>query len=140
MKSSELKVLIREIVREEVKMELRKYLKEYKTKKVKESIVTRRKPKKIVKRNYTKDTMLNNILNETANTDDWETLGGGTFNTDNMNDIISKNYNMGGGQLSDNQMISSMGVDPNTVPDHVTDAITKDYSGLMKTMNKKKGK
>ena len=89
MKSSELKVLIREIVREEVKMELRKYLKEYKTKKVKESIDTRRKPKKIVKRNYTKDTMLNNILNETANSDDWETLGGGTFNTDNMNESFS---------------------------------------------------
>ena len=47
MKSSELKVLIREIVREEVKMELRKYLKEYKTKKVKESIGIKRKPKKI---------------------------------------------------------------------------------------------
>ena len=84
--------------------------------------------------------MLNNILNETANSDDWETLGGGTFNTDNMNDIISKNYNMDGSQLSDSQMISSMGVDPNTVPDHVADAITKDYSGLMKSMNKKKGK
>jgi len=140
MKSSELKVLIREIVREEVKMELRKYLKEYKTKKVKESMGVRRKPKKIVKKHYTKDTMLNNILNETANSDDWETLGGGTFNTSNMNDIISKNYNMDGGQLSDAQMISSMGVDPNTVPNHVTDAITKDYSGLMKTINKKKGK
>ena len=140
MKSSELKVLIREIVREEVKMELRKYLKEYKTKKVRESIGTKRKSKKIVKRHYTKDTTLNNILNETANSDDWETLGGGTFNTGNMNDIISKNYNMNGGQLSDDQVISSMGVDPNTVPDYVTDAITKDYSGLMKTMNKKKGK
>ena len=140
MKSSELKVLIREIVREEVKMELRKYLKEYKTKKVKESIVTRKKPKKIAKRHYTKDAMLNNILNETANSDDWETLGGETFSTNNMNDIIGKNYNMGGGQLSDDQMISSMGVDPNTVPDHVADAITKDYSGIMKTMNKKKGK
>ena len=140
MKSSELKVLIREIVREEVKMELRKYLKEYKTKKVKESIVARKKPKKIVKRRYTKDATLNNILNETANSDDWETLGGETFSTNNMNDIIGKNYNMGGGQLSDDQMISSMGVDPNTVPDHVTDAITKDYSGLMKTMNNKKGK
>ena len=140
MKSSELKVLIREIVREEVKMELRKYLKEYKTKKVKESVNIKRKPKKIVKKHYTKDTILNNILNETANSDDWDTLGGGTFNTSNMNDIISKNYNMDGSQLSDDQMISSMGVDPNTVPDHVTDAITKDYSGLMKTMNKKKGK
>jgi len=139
MKSSELKVFIREIVREEVKMELRKYLKEYKTKKVKESIGIRKKSKKIVKRRYTKDDMLNNILNETANSDDWEALGGGTFNTSNMNDIISKNYNMDGGQLSDDQMISSMGVDPNTVPDHVTNAITKDYSGLMKTMNKKKG-
>jgi hypothetical protein len=140
MKSSELKVLIREIVREEVKMELRKYLKEYKTKKVKESIVARKKPKKIVKRRYTKDATLNNILNETANSDDWETLGGETFSTNNMNDIIGKNYNMGGGQLSDDQMISSMGVDPNTVPDHVTDAITKDYSGIMKSINKKKGK
>jgi len=46
MKSSELKVLIREIVREEVRMELRKYLKEYKTKKVRESIDIKRKPKK----------------------------------------------------------------------------------------------
>ena len=140
MKSSELKVLIREIVREEVKIELRSYLKEYTTKKVKESKPISRKPKRIGKRKYTNNTLVNNILNETANSDDWDTLGGGTFNTSNMNDIISKNYDMGGGQLTADQMISTMGVNPNTVPDHVTNAITKDYSGLMKTINKKNGK
>ena len=140
MKRSELKFLIREIVREEVKIELRSYLKEYKTKKVKESRSIKRKPKQIVKKQYTNNSMLNEILNETANTADWETLGGGKFNTNNINDIIGKNYNMNGGQMSDSQMIGSMGVDPNTVPDHVSDAITKDYSGLMKTINKKKGK
>ena len=136
MKSSELKVLIREIVREEVKMELRSYLKEYKIKKVKASRNIKREPKKIVRKNYSKNVMLNDILNETANSEEWETLGGGTFNTDNMNDIISKNYNINGGKMNDDQMIRSMGTDPNTIPEHVTNAITKDYSGLMKSINK----
>ena len=139
MKSSELKVLIREIVREEVKMELRKYLKEYKSKTVKESRNIKRKPKKTVRKNYSKNSMLNDILNETANSTNWETLGGKTLNTDNMNDIISKNYDTNNSQVTDDQMIRSMGIDPNTVPEHVTNAITKDYSGLMKTINKKKG-
>ena len=40
--------------------------------------------------------------------------------------------------MTGDQMVESMGVSPETVPDHVTDALTKDYSQLMKTMDKKK--
>ena len=74
MKKSEFKTLIREIVREEVKMELRRYLSEFKMKQIKEKTI-KTKPKKIktTKQIYTKNKPLNDILNETAMSDEWKT-------------------------------------------------------------------
>ncbi len=136
MKKIELKTMIREIVREEVRMELRTYLKEFKKKQTK--LVERPTRKKQIKKssqNYTNNPMLNEILNETANADDWKTLGDDTFTTSNMSDILNKSY---GGAMNDDQMITSTGANPETVPDHISNALTKDYSKLMKTIEKKK--
>ena len=38
------------------------------------------------------------------------------------------------------QMVASMGADPDKVSDAIKDAVTRDYSGLMNAINKKKGK
>ena len=79
--------------------------------------------------------MLNNILNETAQSDEWKTLGGKTFNTDDMGSILSKEY----GNQSTENIPASMGIDNSQVPDHITNALTKDYGPLMKAMDKKNG-
>ncbi len=54
----------------------------------------------------------------------------------NLIDLLNKQY--GNGQATGDQTVQSMGVDPERVPDHVTDALTKDYSQLMKAIDKKK--
>jgi hypothetical protein len=136
MKKSELKMIIREIVREEVRMELKTFLKEYKTKTVKKPVRAVKKSQPLVDQKYSNNPTLNSILNETAQTTDWDTLGDDTFTTQNMSSVLNKQY--GNGQMTGDQMVESMGVSPETVPDHVTDALTKDYSQLMKTMDKKK--
>ena len=136
MKKTELKMIIREIVREEVRIELRTFLKEYKTKTIKKPVKSVRKTKPIATQQYSNNPTLNSILNETAQDTDWDTLGGDAFTTQNMSGILNKQY--GNGQGTDGQMVESMGVNPETVPDHVTNALTKDYSQLMKAIDKKK--
>ena len=140
MKKSEFKTLIREIVREEVKMELRRYLSEFKMKQIKEKII-KTKPKKIktTKQRYTKNKPLNDILNETAMSDEWKTLGGETFSTSNMSSILDKQYS-GNSKQSVNDIPVSMGIEKDQIPDHVHNALTKDYRGLMKAIEKKKGR
>jgi|TARA_Y100000310_G_scaffold304448_1_gene343637 DNA-directed RNA polymerase specialized sigma subunit len=140
MKKSEFKTLIREIVREEVKMELRSYLSEFKTKQIKAKTI-KIKPKKIkaTRQRYTKNNSLNDILNETAMSDEWKTLGGETFSTSNMSSILDKQYS-GNSKQNVNDIPASMGIEKGQVPDHVHDALTKDYSGLMKAIDKKKGR
>tara|TARA_Y100000310_G_C20387419_1_gene671117 strand:+ start:79 stop:504 length:426 start_codon:yes stop_codon:yes gene_type:complete len=136
MKKTELKTMIREIVREEVRMELRSYLKEFKKKQTK--LVERPTRKKQIKKQsqkYTNNSVLNKVLNETANSEDWKTLGDEPFTTGNMSDILNKSYD---GRMSDDQMIASTGANPESIPDHVSNALTKDYSELMKTIEKKK--
>ena len=136
MKKTELKMIIREIVREEVRMELKTLLKEYKTKTIKKPVKSVKKSQPRVNQKYSNNSTLNSILNETAQNTDWDTLGGETFTTQNMSGILNKQY--GNGQITDDQMVESMGVSPETVPDHVADALTKDYSQLMKAIDKKK--
>ena len=135
MKKLELKIMIREIVREEVRLELRSYLKEYKQKQVKtvEGQI-RKKSMKRPARRYSKNSVLNEMLNETANKEDWKILGGKTFDTDSMSSILSSKYE----QPSVEMTAASMGLDSTQVPDHVTNALTKDYRGLMKAIDKKK--
>ena len=136
MKKDTLKIIIRKIVREEVAMAIQEVITELKH--PKNTVVKKSQKKKIIKKNdYTNNSVLNEILNETANSDDWKTLNGGAFTTNNMEDVLSKSYNVKNGKLGNDQMISSMGVSPESVPDHVTSALTKHYSKLMKKINNK---
>ena len=95
------------------------------------------KPKKKM---YTKNSILNDVLNETANDDsEWETMGGGTFDSTRMNDVVGKSY---GDMMNDTSqpnpnIAREMGVDPN---DPANSFLTKDYRAVMKAIDKKQGK
>ena len=143
MKKSELRMIIREIVREEVAMSIQKVIKE-----IKEPIQDIGKPlskKKVVKKkHYSKNSVLNDVLNETAMSgkgDEWETLGGSTYTTDRMNEVVGSSYAdmMNGGEKPNaDTVVKSMGGDPSVVGDTLKTALTRDYSDLMKAMDKKK--
>ena len=73
-----------------------------------------------------------------SQTDDYPTLGGGTFDTNRMAEL------MGYGQPEEAKRdmvavdtLKKAGKSVNDVPEAVTNALTRDYSDLMKAMNKK---
>tara|TARA_B100000287_G_C20619280_1_gene775294 strand:+ start:112 stop:525 length:414 start_codon:yes stop_codon:yes gene_type:complete len=137
MKKSELKTIIRTIVREEVAMSIHEVLTELRQP---TQQVSQPKPKRKVveKKQFVKNSVLNDVLNETAQDDEWKTMGGGTYDSSRVNEIIGSAY--GNQKPTGDQMIASMGADPERVPDAIKDAVSRDYSGLMKAIDKKKGK
>ena len=137
MKKSEFKLMVREIVREEVKLELKSILKESKKRKAKPITKTVSQKKRLVKKpsqQYTDNPVLNDILNETANAEEWKTLGGKTFTSGDMGSILAKQYE----NQTPASIPASLGVSNEALPEHLNDALTKDYSGLMKAIDKKK--
>jgi cell division septum initiation protein DivIVA len=145
MKKLEVKTMIRKIVREEVAMAIQEVITELKKPLTEQQNMTSKKKtvqsKKIKKQKHTSKTALNEVLNETADSDEWKTLGDGTYTTDKMSDLLQDSYgdlmNGNGTGTTKNNMVASMGVDPDSVPDHVASALTKDYRGLMKVIDKK---
>ena len=82
------------------------------------------------------------ITNETQ-TEEWETMGGTKFTSDRMNELVGGSYaDMMNGkpqQPNVDARVAEMGANPNSVPKEVKDNIfNKDYSGLMKAIDKKK--
>ena len=146
MTKKELVKIIQEVVRREIKKEVNKiFIKEQKTsQKLTDVIPKVSKPREKVK--YTKNKSLNDVLNETVGlsksekqTDEYPTLGGGTFDTSRMTELL------GYGQTDEVKRdmvavdtIKKAGRSVEQVPDHVTNALTKDYSALMKALDKKK--
>ena len=131
--------IIREVVRSEVKKEVQKiFMNENKT--VQEPQV-QSKPKK----QYTQNKSLNDVLNETVglktseNQDDaYPTLGGGTFDSSRVAELMG--YGKSDEVKRDMVAIDSLkkaGKSVDDVPQAVTAALTRDYSDLMKAMNKK---
>ena len=118
------------------------------------------KPKKEV--HYTSDETLNKVLNETVGGvpqgdgggpqvggyEDYPTLGDGVFDSSKINDVLAgspagaptseatkqKKRNIGAVQT-----IKNARVNVDQVPDHVQDALTRDYSDVMKAIDQKKG-
>ena len=122
MKKSELKLMIRQIVREEVAMAIQEVITELKQ-------PTQSQPKKIIeKKNYSSNSVLNDVLNETAQGGDWKTLGGKEFTTDRMNELVGGQY---GDMMNNNSDVS--------VDGQTADFLTKDYRSVMKAIDKKKG-
>ena len=141
MKKSELRMIIREIVREEVALTVKEVIKEIVGGKTGQKLKSKSKPKQ---KHYSKNKVLNDVLNETAMGDksnEWETLGGSTYTSDKINEVVGSSYAdmmNGGGEPNADMLVKSMGGDPNTVGDTLKNALTRDYSDLMKAMDKKK--
>ena len=145
MTKKELVKIIQEVVRREIKKEVNKiFIKEQKTsQKLTDVIPKLSKPPEKVK--YTKNKSLNDVLNETVGLskkgkfDEYPTIGGGAFDSSRMSEL------MGYGQSDEVKRdmvavdtIKKAGRSVDQVPDHVTNALTRDYSGLMKALDDKK--
>ena len=145
MTKKDLVKIIQEVVKREVQKEVKKiFIKEQVSKEPTiemKSIVE--EPKEQVK--YTKNESLNKVLNETvglsksqSQTEAYPTLGGGAFDTNRMTELL------GYGKTEEVQRdmvaadsLRKAGKSVNDVPEHVTNALTRDYSNLMKEMDKK---
>jgi len=153
MKKSDLIKIIELVVRKEVKKQMTEiFINEEKEISLSETI-SKPKPKKVVnkpKKQYSKDKTLNEVLNNTkplgapSEFDEYPTLSGGVLGSDNMAEVLGYG-DLGRGQNKEKaremgavQTIKKAGVSVDAVPEDVQNALTRDYSGLMKAINKKK--
>ena len=116
------------------------------------------KPKKEV--NYTSNKALNKVLNETAGGvpqgdgtpvtgyEDYPTLSGEVFDSSKINDVLvgsppgvatSEAVKQKKRDIGAVQTIKNARVNVDQVPDHVQNALTRDYSDVMKAIDQKKG-
>ena len=152
MKKNELVKIIELVVRKEIKKQLSEiFINDKEEIKLAETI-SKPKPKvkQKPKKQYTSNQALNEVLNNTkplgssGQTDEYPTLGGGVLGSDNMADVLGYG-NLGMGDNKEKkrefgavQTIKKQGVNVEQVPEDVVNALTRDYSGLMKAINKKK--
>ena len=152
MSKDKLRNIIELIVRKEIKKQLSEiFINEKEEIKLAETI-SKPKPKKVInkpKKQYSKNTALNEVLNNTKPLgapmeDEYPTLGGGVLGSDNMADVLGYG-DLGRGQNKERaremaavDSIKKAGVSVDAVPEDVQNALTRDYSGLMKAMDKKK--
>jgi hypothetical protein len=144
MKAKTFENLIRKVVREEIDYALRreiKSLKEDLRDELKPSIVEHtermvevpqqsslkekimgKKPIKKQKQNFVGDSTLNDLLNETA-------MGDTNTQTAQAPVSLAQPFSTG----------APLPMDTTGMPTEVANAVTRDYSGLMKAINKKKG-
>ena len=166
MKKQELIKIIEAVVRKEVKKQMNEiFIKEENSssltelvskplteKEFKEPIRKKQvKPKKEV--NYTSNKALNKVLNETAggvpqgDGGGYETMGGGIYDSSKVNEILVRETGLGNSEsvkekkreIAAVDSIKKAGVSVDQVPDHVTNALTRDYSAVMKAIAQKKG-
>ena len=123
-KKKNIKTIIRQIVREEVAMAIKEVITE-----LKQPIESQPKPqKKIVeKKQFTENSVLNDVLNETAQSEEWKTLGGGEFTSDRMNELVGRQYG------------DMMNTSPQQVPssDPMSQFLNKDYREVLKRTEEK---
>ena len=147
MKASTFENLIRKVVREEIDYSLRREIKslkedlrselkptitehterlveipESKKSQLRDQIMGNEPIKQRPKQNYTSNSSLNDLLNETAN---------GDTNTQTANAPVSLAEPFASGD--------PLPMNTEGIPTEVANALTRDYSGLMKAINKKKG-
>lgn len=126
-KKTNIKTIIRQIVREEVAMAIKEVITE-----LNKPTESQPKPqKKIVeKKSFTSNSVLNDVLNETAQDDGWKTMGGGQYTSDRMNEVVGKNY---GDMMNGTQPVPSS--------DPMSQFLNKDYSQVLeKSIEKSKNK
>jgi len=150
MNKKELIKIIELVVRKEVKKQMTEiFINDEKEMSLSETISKPKVAKKKSKKQYTKNTALNEVLNNTKplgqqETDEYPTLGGGVLGSDNMAEVLGYG-DLGRGQNKEKaremaavDTIKKAGVSVDQVPEDVQNALTRDYSGLMKAINKKK--
>ena len=152
MKKNDLIKIIELVVRKEIKKQLSEiFINDKEEIKLAETI-SKPKPKvkQKPKKQYTSNKALNEVLNQTkplgssGQTDEYPTLGGGVLGSDNMADVLGYgDLGMGGNKERKREMgavqtIKKAGVSVDQVPEDVQNALTRDYSGLMKAINNKK--
>ena len=151
MTKKDLVKVIQEVVRREVKKEVKKiFIQEQKTSKTQKTVLADfvqqeiSEPKEDIQ--YTKNKTLNDVLNETvalskqqSDMEEYPTLGGGTFDKSKMQELMG--YGKSDEVKRDMAAVDTIkkaGVSVDQVPEHVQNALTKDYSKLMKALDKKK--
>ena len=154
MNKNKLKNIIELVVRKEVKKQLSEIFINEQIEEVKLSeVISTPKPKAkkriVKKKQYSKNPALNEVLNNTnplgkSQQDEYPTLGGGVLGSNNMAEVLGYG-DLGKGQNKEMarevaavDTIKKAGVSVDQVPVGVQDALTRDYSGLMKAINKKK--
>ena len=150
MNKKELIKIIELVVRKEVKKQMTEiFINDEKEMSLSETISKPKVAKKKSKKQYTKNKVLNEVLNNTKplgsqEQEDYPTLGGGVLGSDNMAEVLGYG-DLGRGQNKEKaremaavDSIKKAGVSVDQVPEDVQNALTRDYSGLMKAINKKK--
>ena len=159
MNKKELIKIIELVVRKEVKKQVNEiFIKENKSslkslteKEFKEPI--RQQYKKKEKVHYTSNTALNNVLNETVGgiegrsgtkqgTEEWPSLGGGTLDSSNMSEVLGYGE-MAPQETKLNHLAAKTLAEAGTTPDQEGEGekkpLTRKYSDVIKTIEKKKG-
>ena len=144
MTKQQLQKIIQEAVRKEVKKQMNEiFIKEETSTKLTDIVPAGSEPEEEVQ--YTKNKSLNKVLNETVGLtkskkefEEYPTLGGGAFDKSRMTEVMG----YGKSEEAKRDMVAvdtlqKAGKSVNDVPEHITKALTKDYSKLMKVMNKK---
>ena len=144
MTKQQLQKIIQEAVRKEVKKQMNEiFIKEETSSKLIDIAPEVSEPKEEVQ--YTKNKSLNKVLNETVGLsksqkefEEYPTLGDGTFDRSKMTELLGYGKSE---EVKRNMVavdtLQKAGKSVNDVPEHITKALTKDYSKLMKVMNKK---
>jgi hypothetical protein len=146
MTKKELMKIITEVVRKEVQKEVKKiFIKEETSNKLIDIIPKVSKPKQ--ENHYTDNETLNKVLNETVGLskketefDEYPTVGGGAFDSSRMSELVG--YGKPDEVKRDMAAVDTLkkaGKTTKDVPEHITNALTRDYSSLMKAIDNKKG-
>ena len=161
MKKEQLVKIIENVVRREVKKQVNQILiKEQRLSKVsaKKSKPIKKKTVKPIRKEekqYTSNPALNKILNETVGGiqgqggngefDEYPDLGGGTFDSSKMAEALGYGDMMNptakdevAREMGAVKTIKDAGLSVEQVPENVVNAMTRDYSDLMKVINKGK--
>lgn len=160
-----LEIIVRKVVREELKPILaevkkspkplvkeriiEKKIKEFDPLDVSDVLETERLKKQLPTMKFSENSMLNSMLNETYESGEWKTLDSRTFTSNQAQGFnraaMAEMLGYGSGTPTVQNMTPT--IDPEGNPMNVNiegtavaDALTKDYSALMKTINAKKGK
>jgi len=148
MTKKQLIKIIQEAVKREVKKEVKKiFIKEESSSNLKDVMPTDYVENEVheteSQKQYSKDETINKVLNETvglSKQNAYPTLSGRTFDTSRMSELMG----YGKPDAVKRDMVAAdtlqkAGKRIDDVPEHVTNALRRDYRSLMKAIDKKRG-